>query len=1307
MKRGLLFILLMLAFAGRLEAKKVHNFFSHFGSESGLTDIHIRNICQDSCGRIWIGTSAGVHYYNGEKFVPFNNPGYLETCSKMTFMVAEDNNKRIWIASSTETGYYSPQYETFTPVEGIEGPVRDIDIGRDGNIWLTSHSGIWIVRNGDLKAELIISDDDFTPHKTYYDTFQERLLILSSDGSIYSFNPSRGDLPRLIKTSTSEYGFTDIIIPQRDVILTARTDGIVESMNLNTFNTTTIYDLEDDRQFSSITCLLMNGDEYWIGTTTGVVIINRVTGEIDNQSMLETKSRYSVCGNTVRWLLRDIDGNVWVGTYNNGIYLNYYSVFERYTNDRLFSPMTGRSIRAICSDKEGSIWIGSEEGTLCHFDVRQNIFTDYTDRTGLHYGTIITSITYWQSKLWITTYGEGIIVFDPESKKVERRLGGDNGRYFCIMPDYAKTLFIGSSNGICTLDTETNYFTQLDLCSGVNVHSIVKDKYGRIFIGTYEKGLVVWDRQRGDVLDITSDKNLFLIRPTDINEVYIDSSEHVWICSAGFGITRLKLDRAGNVEESELFTNQNGLPSSDVSSIIESNDGTFWAATTNGLAEISADAQSINKVYLQADMVIGSHLISNASYKSSDGRIYMGTARGMFSFDPKQIKDQFDKSLAITEISYGSQLMETGITTKNVLLSKGIRIKQKEADYLSLAFSTMSYSNPNVENYDCTLAKSGYSEYLSTNKNSIEYLKLKPGKYTFTVSLHGAVSPDAMDNFNITIISAWYFSHVARLCYLLCLLTLVILLQRHLKKERKRVQDLDTVRNHMLELHERMEFVTNITHEIRTPLSIMSILMGRFSDNGHFSRLKKEDADSLKVNINRLLEMCNQILDFRKMENGQIRLMITDIDLCELLTTVTSSFSSIASGQGISYSVNIPDSPVMVKADYKSIEGILFNLLSNAVKYCGSIIEVFLIKADHEAVIRVNNDGDKITKEDSELIFNAFYRVDKAGGYGTGLGLAYSRSLALMNYGKLYYDSDCEDMNSFIMSLPLSSSGDLQCSSSDENADLVIEDKEYIMTDDHHRVILVVEDNENLKKLISSELSTEYNTLTASNGAEAMEMIQNNQVDMVISDIIMPEMDGCQLCNAIKTDINYSHILVVLLTAAIGVENHIRSLKAGADGYIEKPFKMELLKANINNLFKNIDIMKMQFSKSPEILQTGLSTASEVDKTFMVKLYEYITKNISETSLNSEKLAEVMRISRKNMIHKIKANTGMSVNEYIRACRLKAAAELLARNEYRINEVAYLVGYSTPSYFTKHFEKQFGIKPSEFIKMRNGQSDKQ
>ena len=344
----------------------------------------------------------------------------------------------------------------------------------------------------------------------------------------------------------------------------------------------------------------------------------------------------------------------------------------------------------------------------------------------------------------------------------------------------------------------------------------------------------------------------------------------------------------------------------------------------------------------------------------------------------------------------------------------------------------------------------------------------------------------------------------------------------------------------------------------------------------------------------------------------------------------------------------------------------------------------------------MDSDGTRIPEEESELIFNAFYQSHTIASSGSGLGLTYSRTLAELHNGLLYLDTQQKELNSFVFVLPITESSP-EVSTEEPKAETrpVLPEEPPVSLDGRAR-ILVVEDNEELRNLIRDELLKDYSVMTAANGQEAFDIVKSNNIDMVISDIMMPIMDGCELCNLIKNNVYYSHILVILLTAAIGVETHLRSLKAGVDSYIEKPFKIEVLKATIGNLFKNREIQNEQFNSNPLAWLSGTSI-STVEREFMEKLHSIVLEHISETEMTTPQLASMMMISRQTLAAKVRANTGLSTLEYIRICRLKKAAELLAERKYRISEVAYLVGYTSPSYFTKHFQQQFNITPSEFI----------
>ena len=494
----------------------------------------------------------------------------------------------------------------------------------------------------------------------------------------------------------------------------------------------------------------------------------------------------------------------------------------------------------------------------------------------------------------------------------------------------------------------------------------------------------------------------------------------------------------------------------------------------------------------------------------------------------------------------------------------------------------------------------------------------------------------------------------------------------------------------------KINFFTNITHEIRTPLTLIKMPVDKIIASGAFNSSNEKDLRMIQANTDRLLNLTNQLLDMRKMENNEISMSFVKEDICAIVKKAERMFEQMAAEQHITINSEIPDTPIYIMCAKDSVFSIISNLLSNAIKYGNGLINtrLFLSEDQQSVTIAVQSNGEMIPEQDRENIFKLFFQREGAekGVHGTGIGLPYARTLANMHNGKLYLDENVSDMNSFVLELPVKQAEQITIEHPQEETAEVLPE-----FDSSRHSILIVEDSSEMRNYLAKELSTEYNILTAANGADALEIAHKEKIDLVISDIMMPIMDGCELCNKIKSDSDLSHVPVILLTAAVGVETRIETLESGADGYIEKPFPIELLLSNITNLFRNKEISYKQFISKP-LTHYNSVTASKVDQDYMDKVHEFIMKHISEPDLNIESLTMQIGTSKSSLYRKLKANTGLSINEYIRVCRLKQAAELLSSQKYKINEVAFMTGFSSPSYFATCFLKQFNITPSEFVK---------
>ena len=1279
-----------------------HPFFSRYTDSDGLTDYNITKCCQDPFGRIWVATNGGVYFYTGNKFTPFRDERYQAACSTTTLSVATDREGCIWIATSSGTGYYDIYSGVFTEIPELrKEEIRDIDIEEGSDIWLTSTNGIWKFSKDD-GLQRFVSGSSFSPRNScllengdlvfttlegdiyYLDRQSQGVSLLKHAGTASDGNPVRYELVERVRQGT---------------VLASTSTKTVVTIDVYTGAESTVLSTSTSEYVSEITCLMARTSEFWVGTRSGLLIYNISTHEIENQISGPTKE-YSMNGIFIRCLFSDSAGNVWAGTYNEGIccWMNYRGFFNRYTRD-MFSPqMSGRSIRSLCFDADGKLWLGSEEGRINRYDSKTDTFTDFTGLSGIRGGTVISSITRVGNRLWISIFGDGLLVIDSASGMPVKRFHFTNDECMSFVSCRTGDRYVGMRGGLYRIAANTDSVQEIPALDGRVLNCMLEDDFGRIWLGLYARGLGLYDPATGDFrLVATSDSN---------DEMYSDAitclsrgeGGVIWVGTAGGGLCRVRMSREGVLEEFRNFGEEDGLPSDKVSAAIEDGAGRLWISTVDGIACMDLTTLTVLGPYLQEDKVVGCLYGNGAAARSEDGTLFLGTRNGMVSLNPEGFIHLFEnKSLTINNVTTGTidirqPQPEKG---KSVINSNSIKVRQLDAPVLTVSYSSMIYDNPNSLRYECTLKKRGFSNTVVTASNHVSYMALRPGIYDFGVRIEGTSAPENESHRKIILTAPWYRSILARIIYLiLALAGLWYAFSSYIKnrdEQSRRKEELHEAQRQKEAFQDKMDFMANITHEIRTPVSLIAILVDKILGKGTNPDCQ-EELKSLKNNSNRLVELCNELLNFRRVQNNTSYILKNDEDLCRLVGDTLESFKTAAEQKGIRLTASIPDTPIQVKCDHNAVDCIVSNLLSNAIKYGRSLIRCSLSADNGKAVFRIDSDGQRIPEEESELIFNAFYQSRTIASSGSGLGLTYSRTLAELHNGLLYLDTREKRYNSFVFVLPLTES----VPESPSMETQPVGPEEAPASADGRQRLLVVEDNVELRNLIRDELSQDFAIVTASNGQEAYEIIRRENIDMVISDIMMPVMDGCELCNLIKNDIAYSHILVILLTAAIGVETHLRSLKAGVDSYIEKPFKMEVLKATVGNLLKNREIRNEQFNSNP-LLHYNFASISAIEREFMEKLHGIIMEHISETEMTTPQLASMMSVSRQTLATKVRANTGLSTLEYIRICRLKKAAELLAERKYRISEVAYLVGYTSPSYFTKHFQQQFGMTPSEFI----------
>lgn len=643
--------------------------------------------------------------------------------------------------------------------------------------------------------------------------------------------------------------------------------------------------------------------------------------------------------------------------------------------------------------------------------------------------------------------------------------------------------------------------------------------------------------------------------------------------------------------------------------------------------------------------------------------------------------------------------------------TREINLKYNQNSF-AFRFAALCYAAPE-ENYLSYTLKGFDKEWYSTTKSSTaSYTNLKPGDYTFCVKTANAKGEWSNDikSIHIHIAPPFWKSPWAYLLYfILSAAGIGYIFYRFRKqitdKQRRQLEILEAEKEKEI-YHAKIDFFTNIAHEIRTPLTLIKGPLENILHKENIDRNTiRENLDVMERNTLRLLDLTNQLLDFRKTETKGFRLNFMDCNISQLIRDTYIRFNPAAQQNGLKFQTDLPEQDFNAPVDKEALTKILSNLFNNAVKYATSSIHVSLMppcgmKEPGYFSIMVSNDGHPIPHDMQEKIFQPFVQIKQTSGgqrtAGTGIGLPLARSLAELHKGKLYL-KDSEEI-CFCVELPVDQEKAIQLQK-DSTISQTGNMQTAIRQHSTNICILVVEDDPEMQNFICAQLETVYCVIRASNGKEALQVLSEKTISLIVSDVMMPEMDGFELCHTLKTDIEHSHIPIILLTAKVTMQSKIEGIELGADDYIEKPFSTEYLLARIANLLSNQDKLRHAFTSSPFVNAKTIAL-SKADENFLDKLIEVIQKNISEPDFNVDILAEKMNMSRSSLHRKIKGIAQITPNEFIQLERLKMAAQLIQSGEYRINEVCYIVGFNSSSYFAKCFQKQFGVLPKDFC--RNG-----
>lgn len=1323
----ILIYLYLLVFAIEPICAFAHFPFKQYRVEDGLSHNTVWCGLQDRYGFIWFGTSDGLNRYDGRGNKVYRNVLSEDFSLENNFIeTLLEEGQNIWIGTSSGIYIYDYVTDRFSRFDKttdygvlISSEVKKIVKAKDGKLWIaTLGQGFFVY---DPQKNSLIQNSMFTSFfwdicvgedgKIYMVSLQEGLLCFDEEGNLLqtykmldeedSKHPDGHKINCVQCIEGDIWVGADVNRVYRLNKRQGRLDIFSSAMNLG-----------------AVRCMVKyTENKLLLGTDNGLYVFDCIEKTFQRaDDPLSTRTLSDLTINAMMW---DAEGTLWVMTNLGGV--NYMP--KETKNFAFYSPATlpgvstiGKVIGPFYENAEGNIWIGTRNG-LCYFDARTEQLSEYYLGGDKKLKPDIRSLMLDGDDLWIGTYGDGLYVLELKSGKIKKYAhsrGVPNSicsdEVLCVYKDRKGNILIGTSWGLCQYSPKNDDFlTMTTIGSMTSVTDIAEDMHGNIWIATSNSGVFRYETEtqrwkhfthnRKDTTTITSNSVICLFK---------DMQGTMWFGTNGGGLCSF------NPKE-ESFVNfdphNTVLPNNVIYSIEQDMAGNFWISSNIGLIEINPMAKGSYRRFTVNDGLQGNQFTVQSSLRTSDGKFYFGGINGFNVFAPEQFKDNaWLPPVYITDISFPS--LTDGREVKQLLnLKKPLYMTDQivlpfKYNSFTLRFVALSYEDPLKNRYSYML-KGVDKEWVIApeGSNRVSYTNLSPGEYEFL--LRGSNNDDKWNErittLKIVVTPPWWLSTVAYVVYVILLLLLTFFIgwrwNLHVKKKyRRRMDDYRT--NQEKEVYKsKINFFVNLVHEIRTPLTLIQLPLEKMLEANREGK-DREYLTMMDKNVGYLLSVTNQLLDFQKMESGALQLSKKECLINELIEDVYNQFTGVATLKGLELNRVLPEENLFAMIDREKISKILVNLTGNALKYAKNRIVLTLSANEKILEIIVSNDGPRIPAEEKDRIFEAFYQLpgDKKASTGTGIGLAFAKSLAEAHHGDLRVEDAVEGGAAFILSLPL------------EKAELISADDELVdneKTEDSEEsivasksaeqkyTVLLVEDNVDLLNITQTSLSVWYRVLKACNGKEALAVLANENVDIIVSDVMMPEMNGLELCNMVKTTIEYSHIPLILLTAKTTLEAKLEGLECGADAYVEKPFLVKQLHMQIENLFK----LRQHFYElmsEPKDSEKMEEMMPRRDYEFLMKVQEAVVGQLADENLSIETIAEQVNMSRSNFYRKIKALLGMSPNDYLKMIRLQRASELI-KEGLSISEVAERVGFTSSSYFAKCFKAQYGVLPKDYL----------
>ncbi|MEM7371905.1 MAG: two-component regulator propeller domain-containing protein [Bacteroidota bacterium] len=1297
--------------------------FHRLSEEQGLSNNMINDIIQDHIGFIWVATEDGLFRYDGNEFLSYRhepgNPFSLPHNSVQSLYCDEQN--KIWVLTDYGIGIYQHQTDQ----------IKQILPGSEER---------------QLPHKSVTSISSSSSGTKFLGTFGGGLIIARND-SFRSLLPAQNPDSLFISGQL----ITQVHLDQDSVLwIGTWNDGLMQ-LDLK-YNILRPVPLASEYPMRVYTIYPGQDKQLWVGTNQGLFVFSESSINPQHFSM---DSHDSFPDDEILSIMEDDRGIMWMGTRNAGLFsVSQTNVFDqrgpqihRFEPSNAITGVSHRTIAKIFQDKAGKIWLGTHNAGINVFDPKGEAVKSFTyipDGSGLSHQSVWGIVAAEDSHIWVGTDGGGLNLLQPYALQVQHlpSIGLSDKAILCALNSQSGKIFLGTyAGGLNVYDPQTRQNDIFDTRHGLqtnDIRSLLETQSGDIWIGTNGGGLHLFDIQNQTIQHIDSTWSL------DIRDIVQEQDGTLWLGTFGDGLVRYQpkdnsiryfnwhatgkytpVALSIHLEGNNIWvgTRQSGLQQFDIlqesfqpmaefsgnytiRAIVPDQLGHLWISTNGGISCFFRSPQRYQNYDSSHGFQIG-QFNDGSALMLPNGDLVFGGIHGIVIFSPKDLLAQRRPPKTIfTKLTVHERKVKSAQSLP-VMDGQTLSLPFTQNTF-TLAYNAISFPNSDSWNYDYRLG--GYDTDWNENEHlrSVTYRNLPPGTYNFDIRSVDPVSKlkGEMSTIQLRILAPWYRTWAAYLFYALFLVWMIYLgigyNNRQIKLKQSLIYEQKLRHQENLDIQQKLRFFTNFSHELRTPLTL---IQGPVND-----LLKQESLHThrpllrlIKRNSTQLLKLVNRLLEFRKIETKKIILNIDHYDLSILAQEEGESFGYQAGKLGIDFHLQ-SDQAVYGWVDIEKVQIILNNLLSNAIKYTpeGGRITFSLRNVGEAVQIEVADTGPGIPSHQREAIFMPFFQADNSSGKGgTGIGLALTKSLVELHSGKIKVQSG-PNGSKFTIQLPNNKAAYIEknyVQFISQTTDPEIEEAESEKAEGPaytSPVVLVVDDHADIVAYVQEHLKSNYTVLSANDGKKALELAIQELPDLIISDIMMPGLNGIEVCTEIKANEKTNHIPIILLTAKAEPESKVEGYQSGADSYLTKPFSSQVLMARVENLLKQRKQLSSLFASGKWEEQSNIEDSPELR--FIRQAEQTIIDMMEETEVSVPKLARELGYSRTSLYRKIKTLTGLSINKFIRLVKMKRAAQMLANEDVTVSEIAFLLGFTDLKYFRKCFKDQYELLPSEYRK---------